>query len=93
MLTRKPTLGGLLGKPGVQPEVYAPGATYLFPAFLTDWHTFDVSLQNLCMVRDPTKGETGTREDDLFFKTIDGNDIRVDVTVAWQWTPSARHTC
>ena len=87
VLTRRAALGGLLGKPGIQPEVYAPGATYLFPIFLTDWHTFDVSLQNLSMVRDVKKGGDRNLEDDLFFKTIDGNDIRVDVTVAWAVDP------
>jgi len=86
VLTRRATLGGLLGKPGIQTEVYAPGATYVFPIFLTDWHTFDVSLQNLSMVRDVKKGDR-SKEDDLFFKTIDGNDIRVDVTVAWAIDP------
>jgi regulator of protease activity HflC (stomatin/prohibitin superfamily) len=83
VLTRKFALGGLLGKPGVQEEVYNPGATYVFMPFTTDWHTFDVSLQNLAMVRDPTKGDR-QGEDDVQFKTVDGNDIRVDVTVAWQ---------
>jgi regulator of protease activity HflC (stomatin/prohibitin superfamily) len=86
VLTRRATFGGLLGRPGIQTEVYAPGATYLFPMFLTDWHTYDVSLQNLVMARDPKKGDR-TSEDDLFFKTIDGNDIRVDVTVAWAVDP------
>jgi hypothetical protein len=68
----------------------APGATYLFPIFLTDWHTFDVSLQNLSMVRDVKKRPS--KEDDLFFKTIDGT------TSGWTspWpgpsTPSARRT-
>jgi regulator of protease activity HflC (stomatin/prohibitin superfamily) len=87
VLTRRATLGGLLGKPGVQSEVYAPGATYIFPVFFTDWHTFDISLQNLNMVRDVKKGGDRSHEDDLFFKTIDGNDIRVDVTVAWAVDP------
>ena len=86
VLTRRATLGGLLGKPGIQTDVYAPGATYIFPMFFTDWHTFDVSLQNLSMVRDVKKGDR-EHEDDLFFKTIDGNDIRVDVTVAWAIDP------
>jgi len=86
VLTRKLSFGGLLGKPGVQPEIYAPGATYLFPAFVTDWNTFDVSMQNLAMVKDPRRGDRNA-EDDLNFKTVDGNDIRVDVTVAWQVDP------
>jgi len=86
VLTRKLAFAGLLGRAGVQPEVYAPGATYLFPAFVTDWNTFDVSLQNLAMVKDPTRGDRA-QEDDLSFKTVDGNDVRVDVTVAWQVEP------
>jgi regulator of protease activity HflC (stomatin/prohibitin superfamily) len=86
VLTRKLGLGGLLGKPGVQPEIYAPGATYLFPAFVTDWNTFDVSMQNLAMVKEAGRGDR-MAEDDLNFKTVDGNDIRVDVTVAWQVDP------
>lgn len=86
VLTRKLAFGGLLGKAGVQPEVYAPGATYFFPAFITDWNTFDVSLQNLAMVKDPARGDRA-QEDDLSFKTVDGNDVRVDVTVAWQVEP------
>jgi regulator of protease activity HflC (stomatin/prohibitin superfamily) len=83
VLTRKV---GLFGPTGIQPEVYAPGATYLFPAFITDWTTYDVSLQNLVMVRDASRGDR-SGEDDLSFKTIDGNDIRVDVTVVWQINP------
>ncbi|HMK73762.1 MAG TPA: SPFH domain-containing protein [Myxococcaceae bacterium] len=86
VLTKKVALGGLYGKPGVQPEIYAPGANYFFPAFLTDWNTFDVSLQNLAMVKDSTRGDR-SGEDDLSFKTVDGNDVRVDVTVAWQVDP------
>ena len=86
VLTRKVTLGGVLGKPGIDPEIRAPGATYVFPAFITDWTTYDISLQNLAMVRDPSRGDRAG-EDDVSFKTIDGNDIRVDVTVAWQIDP------
>lgn len=87
VLTRKITFLGLLGKTGVQEEVYAPGATYLFLPFTTDWHTYDVSLQNLAMVQEATKSDRGVAGDDLRFKTIDGNDINVDVTVAWQIDP------
>ena len=87
VLTRKL---GLFGKAGIQDEVYAPGATYMFPPFITDWTTYDVSLQNLSMVRDVTKGDRDS-EDDVNFKTVDGNDIRVDVTVSWQVDPKRAH--
>ena len=83
VLTRKVTFFGLLGKKGIQEETFAPGATYTFPAFITDWNTFDVALQNLEMVADPAHGDRKGR-DDLEFKTSDGNDIAVDVTVAWR---------
>ena len=83
VLTRKI---GLFDTTGIQPEVYPPGATYFFPALITDWTTFDISIQNLSMVRDARRGDRNV-EDDLSFKTIDGNDIRVDVTVAWQVDP------
>src|SRR5262252_6289502 len=72
VLTRKVTLGGVLGKPGIDPEIRAPGATYVFPAFITDWTTYDISLQNLAMVRDPSRGDRAGE---------------VDVTVAWQIDP------
>ncbi|MFL5353353.1 SPFH domain-containing protein [Archangium sp.] len=84
VLTRKFTL---VGSRGVQTETYAPGATYFFfPPFSTDWTTFETKLQNLRM---QAKGadEKG-RTDDIEFKTVDGNDIAVDVTVAWRIDPA-----
>lgn len=77
---------GILSPKGVQKEVYAPGATYFFPPVLNDWHTFDTRLQNLEMVADHGKGDR-QYADDLKFKTRDGNDISVDVTVAWRINP------
>src|SRR3954466_15055911 len=74
---------GILGKAGVQQETYPPGATYTFPAFITDWHVYNVALQNLEMAQQAGKGD-GTGRDDIEFKTHDGNDITVDVTVAWR---------
>src|SRR5438874_3028838 len=80
VLTRKI---GFFGKAGVQQETYPPGATYTFPAFITDWHVYNVALQNLSMVASKTAGDRAER-DDIEFKTHDGNDITVDVTVAWR---------
>src|SRR5260221_566648 len=79
VLTRKIAL---FGKPGVQDEVYQPGATYTFMAIVTDWSVFKTSSQNLEMSADPKVGDRRER-DDLQFKTHDGNDIAVDVTVTW----------
>src|SRR4051812_23786639 len=83
VLTRKLTFFGVLGGQGIQPQTYPPGATYTFPAFITDWNVYNVALQNLEMVADKSRGDRGSR-DDLEFKTHDGNDIAVDVTVAWR---------
>src|SRR5436190_22557456 len=80
VLTRKI---GLVGKAGVQQETYPPGATYTFPAFVTDWNVYNVALQNLEMVRTVQKARRAAN-DDVEFKTHDGNDIAVDVTVAWR---------
>ena len=74
-------------KQGVMDEVYAPGGTYFFPALLNDWHTFDTKLQNVEMTFDPNRGDRHHR-DDLLFKTIDGNDISLDVIVSYRIDPT-----
>jgi regulator of protease activity HflC (stomatin/prohibitin superfamily) len=81
VLTRKVAL---TGAKGVQAEIYAPGGTYFFAPYFNDWHTFETKLQNLRMTggNDPESG------DDLEFKTVDGNDISVDITVAWRIDPN-----
>jgi regulator of protease activity HflC (stomatin/prohibitin superfamily) len=73
----------LLGKRGVENKVYAPGSTYFFMPFINGWHTFDTKLQNLEMVFDKTRGDRKT-SDELVFKTIDGNDISLDVIIAYR---------
>jgi len=78
---------GFFAKKGVEDKVYAPGSTYLFLPFVNDWHTFDTKLQNLEMTMNPATGDRKAR-DDLLFKTIDGNDIGLDVIVAYRIDPS-----
>lgn len=68
---------------GVEDKVYAPGSTYIFMPFINDWHTFDTKLQNLEMVFERGRGDRRSR-DDLLFKTIDGNDISLDVIIAYR---------
>jgi regulator of protease activity HflC (stomatin/prohibitin superfamily) len=75
------------GTKGVQPDVYPPGATYFFPALVNDWHTFDTRLQNIEMTFDAGRGDRMNR-DDLLFKTIDGNDISLDVIVSYRLDPT-----
>ena len=78
---------GLFAPKGVEPKVYAPGSTYLFLPFINDWHTFDTKLQNLEMTAHSNRGDRPGR-DDLLFKTIDGNDIGLDVIIAYRIDPA-----
>jgi regulator of protease activity HflC (stomatin/prohibitin superfamily) len=71
------------GGKGVDDTVYQPGAVYFFPAVINDWNTFDTRLQNMVLTFDPKLGDRLYR-DDLLFKTIDGNDISLDVIVSYR---------
>lgn len=77
---------GVFAPKGVEDRVYAPGSTYFFLPFVNDWHTFDTKLQNLEMTLEATRGDRKGR-DDLLFKTIDGNDIGMDVIIAYRIAP------
>ncbi len=72
---------------GVEQSVYAPGATYFFTPFLSDWAVFDIKLQNLEMSSAQSRGDHAV-DDPVEFKTTDGNDIRVNVTIAWRIDPN-----
>lgn len=76
----------LFGKTGVVEEIYNPGATYFFPIILNEWYTFDTKLQNIEMTYTSDTGSRSKR-DDLLFKTIDGNDISLDVIIAYRIDP------
>jgi len=78
---------GIFTQKGVEDKVYPPGSTYFFLPFVNDWHTFDTKLQNQEMTLDPKRGDRKAR-DDLLFKTIDGNDIGLDVIIAYRIDPS-----
>lgn len=65
---------------------YPPGATYFFVPFLSDWATFDIKLQNLEMTVSSNRGDR-LGDDAIEFKTTDGNDISVNVTIAWRIDP------
>lgn len=71
---------------GVVRKIYAPGTTYFFLPVINDWYTFDVKLQNMEM----TASHAGARmgNDALVFKTIDGNDISLDVIIAYRIDPA-----
>ena len=72
-----------IGQKGVEDRAYAPGATYFFMPFINDWHVFDTKLQNLEMTFSQVRGDRKSR-DDLVLKTIDGNDISLDVIIAYR---------
>jgi len=73
----------IFGSKGVEDRIYAPGATYFFMPFINDWNVFDTKLQNLEMTYSQTRGDRKSR-DDLVLKTIDGNDISLDVIIAYR---------
>jgi regulator of protease activity HflC (stomatin/prohibitin superfamily) len=73
---------------GIEQKVYEPGATFFFLPFSSDWNTFDIKLQNLEMTWNPRRGDR-QGDDSVAFKTVDGNDIHVNVTVAWRIDPKA----
>ncbi len=72
---------------GVVAKEYPPGTTNFFIPIFNDWHTFDTRLQNLEMTHSIDRGHGGER-DDLTFKTIDGNDISMDVIVSYHIVPA-----
>lgn len=76
-----------LGRKGVEQKVYAPGSTYFFAPFINDWHVFDTRLNNLEMSAAMMQGDRPGR-DDLVFKTVDGNDIGLDVIISYRIDPS-----
>ncbi|MBU4318951.1 MAG: prohibitin family protein [Proteobacteria bacterium] len=73
----------IFSKKGVENKAYPPGSTYIFLPFVNDWNTYDIKLQNLEMVFEPGRGDRRTH-DELLFKTIDGNDISLDVIIAYR---------
>ena len=77
----------LWGEKGVEDHVYAPGSVYFFFPLINDWHTFDTKLQNLEMTYHVNRGDRRS-QDDLLFKTIDGNDISLDVIIAYRIDPA-----
>lgn len=77
---------GCEGK-GVQSQLYSSGSTNFFAPYIRDFYTFDTRIQNLEMTAKRNKGDR-SMPDDLEFKTTDGNDVFMDVTVVWQIDPS-----
>ena len=73
----------IMNEKGVENRAYPAGSTFFFFPFINDFHTFDTREQNLKMTFSAESGDRKGR-DDLLFKTIDGNDISLDVIVRYQ---------
>lgn len=71
---------------GVVSQIYPPGSTYFFPLFINEWYTFETRLQNIQMTA-VRGGSSRKGRDDLLFKTIDGNDISLDVVISYRIDP------
>ena len=76
----------LFNKSGVENKIYAPGSSYFFLSILNDWHTFDTKIQNMEMTYSENIGDV-RGQDDIKFKTIDGNDISLDLIVSYRVNP------
>jgi regulator of protease activity HflC (stomatin/prohibitin superfamily) len=77
-------VGIKIGKLFGADEVVAPGRTVLVIPVVHDWYAFDTKTQTVEM-----KGSKNASEDDaLDFKTRDGNDVSVDVTVLYHVDPA-----
>lgn len=72
---------------GVDERVYAPGGAYTFFPFINDWYTFSTKTQALEMTGPHAPKDGREPGDDVEFKTRDGNDVGVDVTVLWRIDP------
>jgi regulator of protease activity HflC (stomatin/prohibitin superfamily) len=77
---------------GVEERVYPPGGTYFFAPFVTEWYTLPIRTQSLEMVQDPGNKKAGADQDDVEFKTRDGNDVAVDITVLYRVDPTKAAT-
>ncbi len=73
----------LFGEKGVSDNVTPPGEIKFLVPFLTDWHTFNITQQQLSMSASESRGDRATK-DDILFKTIDGNDISLDLTITYK---------
>lgn len=81
-------VGIRIGKLFGADEVVTPGTTVVVIPILHDWYVYDTKTQTLEM-RARGRGEPS---DELEFKTRDGNDISVDVTILYHLDPQQAPT-
>jgi len=76
-------LASFWGKNAVSQKIAQSSRVHFWIPFLQDFHVFDVGIQSIEMTFDPRTGDL-KRRDDLLFKTIDGNDISLDVIIQYR---------
>ena len=81
--TQGTEVGIKIGKIFGADEVVTPGTTVTVLPFMHDWYVFDTKTQALEM-----KGSGDEGGDEVDFKTRDGNDIGVDMTVLYHIDPT-----
>lgn len=81
--TQGTEVGIKIGKIFGADEVVTPGTTVTVVPFMHDWYVFDTKTQALEM-----KGSGDEGGDEVDFKTRDGNDIGVDMTVLYHIDPT-----
>ena len=77
---------GFLGDKGVRAEFQERGTLEPVIGVFHDWHPFVVSQQKIEMVMTNRRGP-GIDDEDLTFKTIDGNDVSLDLIVTYSIIP------
>lgn len=78
-------VGIKIGKLFGADEVVVPGRTVIVVPIVHDWYVFDTKTQTVEMKED---GNGVSGDDALDFKTRDGNDVSVDVTVLYHVDPA-----
>ncbi|MFC1617598.1 prohibitin family protein [Candidatus Margulisiibacteriota bacterium] len=76
-------LKSFLGKNAVSERIAEPSRLHAWFPFVYDFYVFDTSIQTIEMSYDISTGDLQDR-DDLLFKTIDGNDISLDIVIQYQ---------
>lgn len=76
-------MNSLLGKDSVKSKIAESSRMHIWMPFVNDFYVFDTSIQSIEMTLNPRTGDLNVR-DDLLFKTIDGNDISLDVAIQYR---------
>ncbi|MFC1850121.1 SPFH domain-containing protein [candidate division CSSED10-310 bacterium] len=71
-----------LGVQGVVDKFYPEGTTNFFVPLITEWRKFSSKRRNIEMTLKAKTNDDRERED-LLFKTIDGNDLSLDVIITY----------